>query len=168
MSVTAPPGRTHLYYTGEPEFAFGTGLSYSEWSLALLGAGPRVLRATAAGLGAVGFAVNVTNAGPFRGRQRVLAFAAHPPGPPTRPRQVLWAYSGTELGPGRSAVLRFSLRPRDLARSDERGDRVLVPGEYGVRFSDGARDVRARVRVTDGAVVERDVLGLAMGRARGL
>ena len=32
----APPGRTHLYYTGTPEFAFGTGLSYSEFSLEMV------------------------------------------------------------------------------------------------------------------------------------
>ena len=25
MSVTAPPGRTHLYYSGTPEFSFGAG-----------------------------------------------------------------------------------------------------------------------------------------------
>ena len=33
MSVTAPPGRTHLYYSGSPEFAFGSGLSYSTWAM---------------------------------------------------------------------------------------------------------------------------------------
>merc|ERR1712216_65085 len=27
-------GRTHLFYTGTPEFAFGTGLSYSNFDMA--------------------------------------------------------------------------------------------------------------------------------------
>ena len=36
MSVTAPPGRTHLYYSGTPDFAFGSGLSYSRWAIELL------------------------------------------------------------------------------------------------------------------------------------
>ena len=34
MSLTAGPGRTHMFYTGEPEFAFGSGLSYTRWELA--------------------------------------------------------------------------------------------------------------------------------------
>ena len=38
MSLTVPPGRTHMYYTGEPEFAFGDGLSYSTFEMASAGA----------------------------------------------------------------------------------------------------------------------------------
>lgn len=34
MGLTVPPGRTHMFYTGTPEFAFGAGLSYTEWGMA--------------------------------------------------------------------------------------------------------------------------------------
>jgi hypothetical protein len=35
MSLTVPPGRTHMYYTGSPEFKFGDGLSVRETYLVL-------------------------------------------------------------------------------------------------------------------------------------
>jgi hypothetical protein len=40
MSVTTPPGRTHMYYTGEAEYTFGTGLSYSTIALEMASAAP--------------------------------------------------------------------------------------------------------------------------------
>ena len=36
MSVTTPPGRTHMYYTGDAEFTFGTGLSFSKFDLEMV------------------------------------------------------------------------------------------------------------------------------------
>ena len=45
MSLTAGPGRTHMFYTGEPEFAFGSGLSYTRWELAWDDGAPRADRA---------------------------------------------------------------------------------------------------------------------------
>jgi Glycosyl hydrolase family 3 C-terminal domain len=33
MSLSTPPGRTHLHYQDTPEFEFGHGLSYSAWGL---------------------------------------------------------------------------------------------------------------------------------------
>ena len=34
MGLTVGPGRTHMFYTGTPEFAFGAGLSYTDWAMA--------------------------------------------------------------------------------------------------------------------------------------
>lgn len=34
MSMSKPPGRTYMYYTGTPEWRFGHGLSYDAWELA--------------------------------------------------------------------------------------------------------------------------------------
>ena len=52
MSLTVPPGRTHMYYTGEPEFAFGDGLSYSTFEMASAGAATTATMATEEGASA--------------------------------------------------------------------------------------------------------------------
>lgn len=149
MSVTAPPGRTHLHYTGVPEFAFGTGLSYSSWTLEVIQADASLFAAN----GAATFAVRLTNHGPLAGRQRVLAFARpreFPVGakPAATPRQILWSYAGAEVAVGSSTMLSFSLQAADLARSDALGVRHVFPGAYDVVFSDGTAEVTVSLRVT--------------------
>jgi hypothetical protein len=34
FSLTVPPGRTHMYYTGVPEFQFGDGMSVRDQCIA--------------------------------------------------------------------------------------------------------------------------------------
>ena len=153
MSVTKPPGRTHLYYSGTAEFAFGTGLSYSTWTMAPTAAPTELAAARGA---AATFGVTLTNHGPLPGRQRVMAFArpksataAKGAVMPRGWRQRLWGYAGAELGVGESATLSLSLGADALAQSDHAGNRVLLPGEYDIVFSDGAHEVAAStLRVT--------------------
>eukprot|EP00316_Scyphosphaera_apsteinii_P007887 CAMPEP_0119311614 /NCGR_PEP_ID=MMETSP1333-20130426/23126_1 /TAXON_ID=418940 /ORGANISM="Scyphosphaera apsteinii, Strain RCC1455" /LENGTH=788 /DNA_ID=CAMNT_0007316041 /DNA_START=39 /DNA_END=2405 /DNA_ORIENTATION=- len=173
MSVTKSPGRTHLYYSGKPEFAFGSGLSYSEWALEVV----QITRSRLAGnfterladgtleMETAGTSINIflnlRNKGPMAGRQRVLAFLrsrAVQGATASSPRQRLWAYAGTELAAGQTAALRFTLESSMLAQSNALGDRVVQPGEYELAFSDGAREVTQRLLITGGAaVVERSV-----------
>jgi len=158
MSVTAPPGRTHLYYSGTPEFAFGSGLSYSTWAVEPVAAveegQPHVLRAAD---GSVTFAVKVTNRGPFAGSQRVLAFVRPrlvSAAPKTMPKQKLVGYAGApHLAVGESATLSITAHASDLAVSNDAGHRTVLPGEYTVAFSDGAHEVTIGLRVTGEATV---------------
>lgn len=146
MSVTAPPGRTHLYYTGKPEFAFGTGLSYSQWAIEVESAD----REIGASQGTTSFSVKLTNKGPMDGQQRVLAYlrprstSAHA----TAPRQRLWSYKGAHLQVGDSTTFSFQMDASMLAQSNEIGDRVVYPGEYEVAFSDGVSEAKANLRIT--------------------
>jgi beta-glucosidase len=150
MSVSTPPGRTHLHYTGTPEFAFGAGLSYSSWRVDV----QRAATTLAAG-GAATYSVQLTNLGPYSGRQRVLGFARPKRGaraPATAPRQLLWGYRGVELAVGGAATLSFELGASQLAQANEAGERVLHPGEYEVVFSDGsAAEVSAGTLTVTGA-----------------
>jgi beta-glucosidase-like glycosyl hydrolase len=149
MSVSAPPGRTHLYYTGNPEFAFGTGLSYSTWSLRLVeGPDSQLLQA-----GSTRVQVELTNHGPLAGQQRVLAFA-RPRGALASVRRMkkqwLWSYAAAELAVGQSTTLTLQLEPLMLTHSNERGDRVLYAGEYELAFSDGVQEMTTSLTVGGG------------------
>ena len=64
-------------------------------------------------------------------------------------RQASFATTFAELGVGESATLSLSLGAEALAQSDHAGNRVLLPGEYDIVFSDGAHEVAAStLRVT--------------------
>ena len=164
MSVTAPPGRTHLYYNGTPEFAFGTGLSYSSWTMEVSGGGRAGAKNTAAEEVEAGdviwYAVRLTNRGPLRGAQRVLAYVRPRGGPLAGDggngggggsdkaavqgmfRRRLWAYMAVEeLNVGESSALDFSLDVSEsLAVSDGTGAGILHPGSYEIVFSDGTAE----------------------------
>merc|ERR1712100_603291 len=161
MSVTAPPGRTHLYYTGTPDFAFGTGLSYSQWTLEVQGSDHEL----AASQGTTAFSVKLTNKGPMAGQQRVLAYlrprstSAHA----AAPRQRLWSYKGAHLQVGESTTFSFQMDASMLAQSNEIGDRVVYPGQYEVAFSDGVSEATANLRITGKAtLLEKSVFRNAM------
>eukprot|EP00663_Eupelagonemidae_sp_cell21sb_P003541 gene3541-5794_t len=72
MSVTAPPGRTHLYYTGKPEFEFGDGLSYDDWELGWHGTPPTTAELTTDASASASFALMVQNKGTYGGGVTVL------------------------------------------------------------------------------------------------
>lgn len=92
MGLTVGPGRTHMFYTGTPEFAFGAGLSYTTWQMGWHedqthgGTGPEQLvyslaaAADAGGSGANAVAnstelrITLSNVGPMAGRQTLLMF----------------------------------------------------------------------------------------------
>jgi len=158
MSVTAAPGRTHLYYTGTPEFAFGTGLSYSTWAMEVTTTG----RELAADSGSSSYSVKLTNHGPMVGQQRVMAFLrprSMTALPKHAPRQRLVGYMGAHLGVGESTILTFQLDAAHLAQSNEAGDRVVYPGEYEIAFSDGASEVKADLRISgEVTLIEKSVL----------
>ena len=77
MSLTTPPGRTHLFYTGTPEYAFGDGLSYTTWELEWETRPPAKWKAMVEEEEEerVKFSVRVRNTGSRAGRRTVLVFA---------------------------------------------------------------------------------------------
>lgn len=161
MSVTAPPGRTHLYYTGKPEFAFGTGLSYSQWAVELNNVNVEL----ATDRVSADFSVKLSNKGPMAGQQRVLAFLRLRSTPAHKmvARQRLWSYKAVDMKVGESVVLSFTLDASALAQSNEVGDRIVYPAEYEVAFSDGANEVTTGLRITGPAtVIEKSVFRKAI------
>ena len=137
MGLTVGPGRTHMFYTGVPEFPFGFGLSFTSWRLQWAGsnAAQEVLQwshadanAAAAENEAAGTArstaadvtvsVELSNTGARAGKQTVLLF--------WRPKtaalainlqQKLVAYRGTTgdaIAPGDTQSVDFTVNPRTL------------------------------------------------------
>eukprot|EP01063_Lacrimia_lanifica_P008583 TRINITY_DN15661_c0_g1_i1.p1 TRINITY_DN15661_c0_g1~~TRINITY_DN15661_c0_g1_i1.p1 ORF type:complete len:769 (+),score=228.92 TRINITY_DN15661_c0_g1_i1:60-2366(+) len=126
------PGRTYKYYKGEPEFAFGQGLSYTTFALSECGSS----------------SVGVTNTGQRDGDAVLMLF--HRPGDDVRravggkhpvPAKQLVAFARKTLPPGSAARVAYLGLPGDLqerlALVNEKGDRVLYPGTHYLDHFDG-------------------------------
>lgn len=108
MSLTEGPGRTHIYYTGLPEFSFGHGLSYSDWELEWNDFSPEDPVTIGNWKSLIQVHVNVTNHGPWAGSQRILLFWV--PARRERMQETLLGFEGTQLlSVGQSQIVTFEV-----------------------------------------------------------
>jgi beta-glucosidase len=131
-------GRTYRYFTGEPLWPFGYGLSYTTFAYGDLSLPRAPLDAGAA----VSAAVKVTNTGKVAGDEVVQLYLKFPdvPGAPLR---ALRGFQRIHLAPGASQVVRFHLKRRDLSMVTEAGDRIVPQGTYTVAVGGGQPGTRA-------------------------
>lgn len=158
MSVTEAPGRTHMYYTGQPEFEFGDGLSYDVWSANYgvapqLGAVSGAIELTVDAGSKTTFNVVVENKGNHGGRCTIIGFwrpkqdqtpaaaaaAGNGGSSSSKPkivplRQKMFAFDGILVAAGGKASLQFELTSEHLAVANEEGHQVVTEGDYEVFF----------------------------------
>ncbi|KAK8131324.1 glycoside hydrolase family 3 protein [Apiospora sp. TS-2023a] len=141
------PGRTYMWYTGEPVVPFGHGLHYTGFDFAwetTLNASYAIADVISAATAAAEnntlndmapFATvtaRVTNVGE-RASDYVglLYLASGNAGPAPRPNKVLVSYDRVhDLEAGGDGVLQLPLTLGSLARADENGDLTIFPGDY--------------------------------------
>jgi beta-glucosidase len=125
-------GRTYRYFTGEPLWPFGYGLSYTTFRYADLTLPPRAIAAGAP----LDASVRVTNAGKVAGDEIAQLYLKFPdvPGAPVR---ALRAFQRIHLTAGESRVVRFHLTQRDLSMVTQAGDRIVADGSYTVSVGGG-------------------------------
>ena len=148
LGLTVGPGRTHRHFTGTPEFAFGTGLSFSEWELNWSQRqvdNPAVRWSTSQDPNAIGATLElaIANVGGMpTGRRTVMVFVRPTDGNHPKLLQKLIEYGGlANVARWEQASLHFSLKPADLALADDAGNMVLYPGSYEVVVRDGSSEL---------------------------
>jgi hypothetical protein len=158
------PGRTYRFYTGEPVFPMGHGLSYTtfsyDWQPAELSALDRPLASVQASLDAAlaegtislslltspevgGFNVTVTNTGKVAGSDAVIAYMT-PPGAGTggAPLKYVIGFDRVFLEPGESTWVWFPVHITDISLIDENGDRTVRAGHWTLRVGHGDEELR--------------------------
>jgi hypothetical protein len=143
------PGRTYKFYTGQPVYEFGYGLSYTtfsySWSNNTLISSHSIRRLAKPTSNdkrhilAQSFWVNVTNTGSVAGDDVVLAFITPPKGSvgnPTPPIKQLFGFERVHLNVGETAEIYFPLHVNDLASVRSDGSKWLEPGLYTIRIGD--------------------------------
>jgi beta-glucosidase len=138
-------GRTYRYFTGQPLYPFGHGLSYTTFAYD----GLRLDRARASAAQPVKVSLDVKNTG-TRAGDEVVQLYLHPLDPKReRARKELRGFQRIHLEPGESREVTFTITPaNDLRTWDETRDAYAVdPGAYEVQVGASSADTRVRARL---------------------
>lgn len=121
----AMKGRTYRYFSGEPLYAFGDGLSYTRFAY-----DAPVLSTTRLHAGQpLDMNVTVRNTGTRDGEEVVQAYLAYPDANDA-PRRALIGFQRICIVAGQSRTVHLSISPRALSLVDIKGERLVRPGRY--------------------------------------
>lgn len=129
-------GRTYRYFRGTPLYAFGHGLSYTQFAYA----SPQVSTATLDAGQTLTASVDVRNSGDRAGDEVVQAYLTYPTGDKLAPQRALVGLERIHLAPGESRRVSFAIDPRRLSSVDATGGRAVVAGDYGLFLGGGQPD----------------------------
>ncbi|HUB78816.1 MAG TPA: glycoside hydrolase family 3 C-terminal domain-containing protein [Bryobacteraceae bacterium] len=124
-------GRTYRYFEGKPLYGFGFGLSYTNFAYSNLKVPSKVKAGDP-----VTVEGDVKNTGTAAGDEVVELYLKQPKAFET-PLRVLAGFQRVHLEPGGSAHVSVKIDPRSLGQIDDKGNRVIVPGEYAISMGGG-------------------------------
>ena len=122
-------GRTYRYLADKPLYGFGFGLSYTSFEYSNL----KIPASVKAG-DPVTVEGDVKNTGTMPGDEVVELYLTQPKAYET-PLRIMAGFKRIHLGAGESAHVSLTIDPRSLGQVDEKGNRVIVPGEYTVALA---------------------------------
>ncbi|GAB2713091.1 glucan 1,4-alpha-glucosidase [Hymenobacter frigidus] len=150
-------GRTYRYFTGEPLFPFGHGLSFTTFKYSDL----KVPAKTITGK-PITVSVRVKNTGQRAGDEVVQLYVRHAGVTGRVARHALESFRRVKLAPGEQQTVQFTLSVRQLSRLDALARRIEAPGKVQLFAGGGqplAADVAAgRVLKADMAITGRQVV----------
>ena len=125
-------GRTYRYFSGEPLYPFGYGLSYTHFTYRGLEVPTQPVNAG----DPVNAAATVTNSGQLAGDE-VLQLYLQFPDVKGAPLKALRGFQRVHLEPGASQTVRFALKNRDLLMVTDLGVPIIAGGKYTITIGDG-------------------------------
>ncbi len=128
----AMKGRTYRYFTGEPLYGFGHGLSYTSFEYS----GMKLSNSSLQAGDPLGVEMDVKNTGKRDGDEVVELYITFPkmPGIPLR---ALRGFRRVSIKAGEQQHVKLTLGPRDLSYVNEAGDRLVAAGEYLITAGGG-------------------------------
>lgn len=152
-------GRTYRYFTEQPLYPFGYGLSFSSFSYSDAKITPDQVAAGTA----VAASVRVTNSSSVPGDEVVELYLSHP-GMDGAPVRALAGFQRVHLAASAWQTVTFTLHDRELSTVDEKGVRSVVPGPVEVWIGGGqpvagpgqppCRGVLAKFTISTGATLD--------------
>jgi beta-glucosidase len=119
--------RTYRYFTGEPLFPFGFGLSYTTFNYSKL----QVKSKLSVG-DTLKVMVNVKNSGKIAGDEVVQLYLGNKSATVPVPVHALKAFKRIYLLPGESKTVILSIPPDAFSVIDNNNKRVTLPGNFQV------------------------------------
>ena len=134
--MTYPPGRTYRYFSGEPLFAFGFGLSYTEFTYTNLVLTPSSIKPCES----IKVSFSVQNTGEVGGDEVIQVYVDPPKisGKDFIPNRQLLGFERVYLKSSVVHIASFELNPYLLSLVDEDGEHYLFPGQYTVVAGGGS------------------------------
>jgi beta-glucosidase len=134
----AMKNRTYRYFTGEPLYPFGYGLSYSTFEYS----GMKLSNASLKAGDPLDVEVDVKNASQRDGDEVAQLYITFPetPGAPLR---ALRGFTRVHLKAGEQQHVKLTLSPRDLSYVNEAGDRLVSAGDYTLTIGGGQPQTKA-------------------------
>ncbi|HEX7424053.1 MAG TPA: glycoside hydrolase family 3 C-terminal domain-containing protein [Terriglobales bacterium] len=124
--------RTYRYFEGQPLYAFGYGLSYSKFEYSNLKLSTTNLKAG----DSLSVEADVRNVSQREGDEVVELYLSFPKSP-TAPIRALRGFTRVRLGAGETKHVHFTLDARDLSEVNEKGDRIVAEGAFGISVGGG-------------------------------
>jgi beta-glucosidase len=136
-------GFTYMYLKGKPLFAFGHGLSYTEFKYSNLKPDSETLSPT----GTVNATIEVENSGDRAGDEVVQLYFRELNPSVVRPSKELRGFERVSLRPGEKRSVRFTIPAEKLAFYDEKTHGFVVePGEYELLAGSASDDIRSTAK----------------------
>jgi len=125
-------GRTYRYFTGEPLYRFGYGLSYTNFEYSNL----TFDKTTVGAKDDLAASVYVKNTGKMAADEVVQVYLTHP-GEKGAPLRALAGFRRVHLDPGETQKVEVAIPNRNLSFVDEKGARRIAPGTLDVWVGGG-------------------------------
>jgi beta-glucosidase len=148
--------RTYRYFTGEPLYPFGYGLSYTSFAYH----NARVSNASVPADGSVNISVDVSNSGKVSGDEVVQLYLTHE-GVAVAPQRALSGFRRIHLESGEQKTVTFQLNNQQLSLVDEAGNHRVVPGQVRVWIAGGQPVSRSGLPKPAGAETHFRIVGTA-------
>jgi beta-glucosidase len=123
----AMQGRTYRYFHGDPLYAFGYGLSYTQFAYSNLKLSSASLKAG----DDLTVEADIRNTGQQAGDEVTELYLTTPKSA-LSPIHELEGFQRIHLAAGETQHIRFTLHPRQLSVVDSQGNRSIQPGQYSV------------------------------------
>ncbi len=126
----------------KPLFAFGHGLSYTEFSYGKASADSKSMT----GDGSITVSLDITNTGKTTGKEVVQLYISDMKFSLPRPEKELKDFRKIELEPGETSTVTFTIEKEDLSYFDpEKHDWVAEPGKFKALIGSASDDIRAEI-----------------------
>jgi len=125
----AMKGRTYRYFEGKPLYAFGYGLSYTNFDYKNI----TLSKTKMAASDSLEVSIEISNSGKFIGDEVVQLYITDVESDEVRPLKSLRGIKRISLEPGKSTPVTFTVKPEDLAFFDiEQDKKVVEPGVFEI------------------------------------
>ncbi|AJR05231.1 beta-glucosidase [Photobacterium gaetbulicola] len=130
-------GRTYLYFDKEPLWAFGHGLSYTQFALSDM----KIKSSKVAKDGHIDVTVTVENTGKKAGDEVVQVYITDMFERSEKPKQRLKAFERVSLEAGESKQVNLSIDVSDLAYWDEKTKGWMLGDKYEIRVGNASDNI---------------------------